>query len=171
MKPGRFHPFVSVILCVLIGLALQRTVAGATQLSREQSVALEALARNRALSTWTDLSKAQAGDLAEMADFYLVNYQRYHQPFGLTADIPFSNHDRAAVEQLDGIGDAATWTGHYLAALALKYSVTKDAKILADIQKVLDTLDILTHVTGHEGFIARFAGQAGEPAYQKHYSV
>jgi hypothetical protein len=129
MKPGRFHPLVSVVLGISIGLALQRAVAGPPQLSREQSAVLDSLARNRAVNAWPDLSKAQAGDLAEKADAFLANYQRYHQPFGLTADIRFSNHDRTSVDQLDGIGDAATWTGHYLASLAFKHSVTKDAKI------------------------------------------
>ena len=65
---------------------------------------------------------------------------KYHQPFGLSADILFSGYDRAKVEKYEGIGDSATWTGHYLAALAFRYAVTADTNTIADIRRAFGRL-------------------------------
>jgi len=141
------------------------------QLATGQRQFLSGVARREHVGAWPEMSDAQARTLEANAEACLANYQQYHQPFGLTADILFSDRNRSKVERLDGIGDAATWTGHYLAALAFRYHVTSDAKTLNDINLVLDTFDQLTRVSGKKGFIVRFAGKIGDPAYARYYSV
>jgi hypothetical protein len=158
------------------------------QLSNEQRDVLSAIARHQEVAAWPEISAVQLQALEAKAEAYLADYQKYHQPFGLTADILFSDRSRSKVEKLDGIGDAATWTGHYLTALALRYSVINDTHILsgkagqraspvtntstlADINSVLDVFETLTQVTGKKGFIARFAGPATNTAYQRYYSA
>ncbi len=141
------------------------------QLSKEQNEVLVAIARHQQLPAWPEISGAQARALHTKAEAYFSNYQKYHQPFGLTADILFSDRTRLKVEKLEGIGDAATWTGHYLAALACRYSFGHEGSTLMEISRVLDTFETLTEVTGKKGFIARFAGPSNDPAYKRYYSV
>ncbi|MEK7676353.1 MAG: hypothetical protein AAB676_11035 [Verrucomicrobiota bacterium] len=157
----------ALMLC-LSGLAAADVQA---ELTEEQVNALQALGHQRPVEDWPELSAAQARALKEKAERYLADCQKYHQPFGLSADILFSGYDRAKVEKYEGIGDSATWTGHYLAALAFRYAVTADTNTIADIRRALDAYEVLARVTGLAGYMARFAGPADDPAYQRYYSV
>lgn len=139
------------------------------QLSSDQSAVLSDIARKQSFKQWPELSQAQAQQLGAKAQAYFSDYQKYHQPYGLTADLIFAGADRDKVVKLEGIGDSATWTGHYLAALAFRYATTKEPQILSDIGRVLDAYEILTRVSGREGHITRFAGRADDPAYQAYY--
>ena len=121
------------------------------------------------MSRWEELSSGQLGELDSKAEAYFINYQKFHQCGGLTADIVFSAHDRATVTKLEGVGDSATWTGHYLTALACRYAVLRSPDILNDIRAVLHALEVLTHVTGTEGYIARFAGPRDDLPYAAYY--
>lgn len=138
-------------------------------MTAEQSAVLNQIARGQAVSAWPTLSKEQARDLEKKAEAYFRDYRRYHQPYGTTADILFANDSRSSVEMLDGIGDSATWTGHYLAALAFRYSVTRESALLDEIRKALDAYEVLAHVTGRDGYIARFARPAQDEAYRRYY--
>jgi hypothetical protein len=69
-----------------------------------------------------------------------------------------------------GPGDGVTWTGHYLAALALRQNVEHSEETLGEIVDVLDRLDALISMTGHEGYVPRYAGPADDPAYARYYS-
>ena len=129
------------------------------------------IARHEAARDWPEISGAQARGLHAKAAAYLINYTKYHEPFGLTADILFSDRTRFKTEKLEGIGDAATWTGHYLAAMAFRYNCSQEASTLAELNRVLDAFETLTEVTGKKGFISRFAGRADDPAYQRYYSL
>jgi hypothetical protein len=58
-------------------------------------------------------------------------------------------------------GDAAIWTGHYLAAEAFRYAVTKSPEALANAQRALDGIQGLVEVTAdampnNPGLLARF---------------
>jgi hypothetical protein len=140
-------------------------------LTPAQSAALDAIARREPLRPWPGLAAQQVEALQRKAAECLLNYQRYHQPHGLTADILFDSRERRRVEKLEGIGDAATWTGHYLAALGFRYDATRSKEVLLELGKVLDSLEVLTHVSGKAGFLARFAGPADDAAFEHYYSV
>jgi len=118
------------------------------QLTKNQKEVLNAIRRNEPAPEWIEISVAQARTLHAHAEVYLRNYKSYHEPFGLTADILFSDRTLSKTEKLEGIGDAATWTGHYLAAMSFRYSCSQEFSILADLNRILDTFEILTEVTG-----------------------
>ena len=134
----------------------------------EQEQALRALARGERVS-WPGLQPEQNQALSDAAESFLIHLQQYHLPQGLVADILWSDFSRSKVEKYEGIGDSTTWTGVYLAVLGLRWHVQRDPQTLQEIYSVLDRFDMLTRVSGRIGYLARYAGNAEDPAYQKYY--
>ncbi|GMV92940.1 MAG: hypothetical protein AMXMBFR82_27180 [Candidatus Hydrogenedentota bacterium] len=165
---ARLGSFLSLVLLNVSACFV--AVAQGTALLPEQEAALRGIARAETVD-WTDLTGAQATALHERAERYLDLYQKYHLPHGLNADVWWNDYERSSVSRLEGLGDSAAWTGHYLAALALKHNVTQNAKTRSDILAVLDKFDLLTVVSGREGYIARYAGPADDAGYREYYSV
>jgi hypothetical protein len=163
-------PFL-MLLCAVALLATPSS-ADSTEslLLPEQEQALRQIARGQTVE-WPEITREQAEALHVKAEKYLDYYKRYHLPHGLNADVWWTDYDRSKVYRLEGLGDSAAWTGHYLAALALRYNVTKDPGTRKDILAVLDKFDLLTVVSGREGYIARYAGPATDAGYQGYYSV
>jgi hypothetical protein len=77
-----------------------------------------------------------------------ANIQARHTPFGTMLDPIFSAPDSDQVTGYTRCGDSAIWTGHYLAAEAFRYKVTRSADALANAKRALDGLTLLTDVTG-----------------------
>jgi hypothetical protein len=161
----------SMLLCALALLAAGAS-AGSEEslLLPEQERALHQIARGQT-AEWLEITPEQAERLHAKAEKYLDYYKRYHLPHGLNADVWWTDYDRSQVYRLEGLGDSAAWTGHYLAALALRYHLTRDPETRSDILAVLDKFDLLTVVSGREGYIARYAGPATDAGYQGYYSV
>ncbi|MHA1146762.1 MAG: hypothetical protein ACTSR8_00790 [Promethearchaeota archaeon] len=68
------------------------------------------------------------------------------------------------VEPIDGYGDSPMWTGNYMASLAFHYAIACNEGDINQINDLLDKLKrpvlglhILTHVSGLDGNLARFA--------------
>ena len=161
----------------LLSIALLVTVCNTAHaalevggLSAGQEDALRALARAGEFS-WPEITPAQLEALHAKAQAYLDIYERYHLPHGLNADVWWHDYDRAAIYRIEGVGDSAAWTGHYLAALALRYHLEPDAKLLERINAVLDKYDMLSVVSGREGYLARYAGPASHAGYRAYYEV
>ncbi len=150
--------------------ALAHAATGETSLLPAQENALKGLARGEAIE-WAEMTPEQAAALHGRAERYLSHYQQYHLPHGLNVDVWWTDYERSSVNRLEGIGDSAAWTGHYLAALALRYHATNDPQTRKQILAVLDKLDLLTVVSGREGYIARYAGPADDAGYRAYYSV
>lgn len=166
-NPYRLRAVLSgVLFCVAASI---QVAAQESTLSQDQEKALRGLARGETID-WPGMTPAQSKALYERAERYLDFYQKYHLPHGLNADVWWHDYERTSVYRLEGVGDSAAWTGHYLAALALKYSITKEAKTRADILAVLDKIDLLLVVSGREGYIARYAGPASDEGYRQYYS-
>ena len=158
---------VSAIVLLLIGIgssSSQTLAAGG--LTTQQLGYVNSVAAGGSGAGWTGLTNAQEVALAGKADDYLHDYQTYHLPNGLNADVWFTNFSRTTVATYpatgyDGLGDSATFTGHYLAALSLKYRNVSDPAVrqqtLASINATLDKIDMLTQVSGKSGYIARHA--------------
>ncbi len=159
---------------LITGLAAALAWTGAARaaeaLSADQENALRDLARGED-APWPEMSAEQARALHGKAEAYLDIYHRYHLPHGLNADVWWTDYDRTEVHRLEGIGDSAAWTGHYLAALALRHHIEPSVEIRERILAVLDKYDMLVKVSGRPGYIARYAGPASDAGYRGYYEV
>ena len=95
------------------------------------------------------------------------NIQATHTPFGSIIDPMYGSGDPASPDYTTLVGynhagDAAIWTGHYLAAEAYRYRVTQSADALVNVQRALDAITALTSVSG-TGVLARFTAPASSP--------
>jgi len=156
---------VALTLVILAGIALPALA----QLTSDQEKALRALARDEEMS-WPGISDEQAAALYNKEEEFLRLYRKYHLPHGLNADIWWDDYSRNEIVRLEGIGDSACWAGHYMAALAIRYSITKEPELIEEIGKTLDKIDLLTTVTGREGYIARYVGPEDHEGYRAYYS-
>lgn len=77
-----------------------------------------------------------------------ANIQARHSPFGTILDPIFTASDSEQIAGYTRCGDSAIWTGHYLAAEAFRYKVTRSPDALANLQRALAGLTLLTDVTG-----------------------
>ncbi|MBZ5607341.1 MAG: hypothetical protein LAP38_03720 [Acidobacteriia bacterium] len=78
-----------------------------------------------------------------------ANIQARHTPFGLTVLDPV--YAASTSDQIVGYtraGDSAIWTGHYLAAEAFRYQVTRSPDALANVTRAIAGLKSLSDVTG-----------------------
>jgi hypothetical protein len=74
--------------------------------------------------------------------------QRRHIPFGTILDPQFDSPSGTTLVGFARAGDSAIWTGHYLAAEAFRYKVTRAPQALANVRRTLDGLRSLVNVTG-----------------------
>jgi hypothetical protein len=87
------------------------------------------------------------------------NIQRLHMPYGTMLDPVFASPDPASpdfptVVGYTRAGDSATWTGHYLAAEAFRYNVTRSPDALANAWAAAAGIRSLIDITGN-GVLAR----------------
>src|SRR5258708_17534327 len=75
-----------------------------------------------------------------------ANLQARHLPFSTVLD-PFLDSD-GNTTAFTRCGDSATWTGHYLAAEAFRYKVTRSAEALDNARRLLLALQYLMNITG-----------------------
>ena len=134
---------ISLISSMLVLCLHTQLQAGTTEAQR---AVLDDIARGGSGSSWTPLSPQQLVELGAKAEAHLDNYLAHHAPDGLNADIQWTSFNRTSVFRYDGLGDSTTWTGHYLAAQALQYSVTGNVALLAEIDAAVDKLDIASQV-------------------------
>jgi hypothetical protein len=126
--------------------------------------------RSSTLTPATAVAAAAPAPTQAPADAISANIQRLHLvrsfPFPTIVDPRFgSGNPRSAqysrVVAYAHAGDAAIWTGHYLAAEAIRYQVTKSPNALANAQRALDGIQGLVDVTAdamprNRGLLARF---------------
>jgi len=95
--------------------------------------------------------------------------KRRHLPYGTIFDPRFESPTSNRVIGFTQSGDSAIWTGHYLAAEALRYRVTGSGKAKRQVRRTLVGLQRLVDVTGR-GLLARATvplGSAWEPALRE----
>lgn len=105
-------------------------------------------------------STVYAGDADAIA--ISSNIQARHLPFGTVLDPVFTSPSSAQISTYTHCGDSATWTGHYLAAEAFRYKVTRSPDALANMTKTVAGIQALTDVTGTE-LLARCIFPASSP--------
>lgn len=94
-----------------------------------------------------------------------ANIQQRHLPYGLILDPVFASAESPALVGYARGGDAAIWTGHYLAAESFRYQVTHAPEALANIKRALTGLRLLVDVTGNN-LLARCAFPVNWPYAQ-----
>src|SRR5207248_865572 len=81
------------------------------------------------------------------------NIQQFHMPYGTIIDPVFASSDPASPRYTEIVsytraGDSAIWTGHYLAAEAFRYRVTRSPEALDNAWRALLGIRALLDVTG-----------------------
>ncbi|MBI2424625.1 MAG: hypothetical protein HYV27_17475 [Candidatus Hydrogenedentes bacterium] len=156
------------ILALIVAVACCETRAeGLTDAQRD---ALRGIARGEA-PAWSAVDAAQSRALEQRAGAFLAHYQQHFLPFGLSADVLWTDRARSEVAVYEGIGDSACHTGQYLAALALHHAAAPSPKLLQDMHAVLDRFEVLSRISGSEGYITRFAGPIDSRPYHAYYHV
>jgi uncharacterized protein (TIGR03437 family) len=78
----------------------------------------------------------------------LATIRARHLPFGTVLDPVFASADSDQIASYRRCGDSAIWTGHYLAAEAFRYKVTRAADALDNVKKAIVGIKTLQDVTG-----------------------
>ena len=76
------------------------------------------------------------------------NIQARHLPFGTILDPVFASADSNQIVGYTRCGDSALWTGHYLAAEALRYRITQSPDALSNVKQAIAGIKALADVTG-----------------------
>ena len=89
-----------------------------------------------------------------------ANIQQLHVPYGTMIDPVFASSDPLSPDfsrlvSYTRAGDAAIWTGHYLAAEAFRYGVTRSREALRNVRNTVNGIAGLVEVTGTD-LLARF---------------
>jgi hypothetical protein len=95
------------------------------------------------------------------------NVQQLHMPYGTILDPVFGSPDPASASYSQVVsyakaGDSAIWTGHYLAAEAFRYQVTRSPEALDSVRRALAGIRSLLDVTGSD-VLARCLVPADSP--------
>lgn len=102
---------------------------------------------------------AEPGPLRLKAQNYDQWCAERHLPFyGSVVEILYKDDSRTEVEKYHGTWDSCFWTGIYLASQAFRYYVTQDLEAKENAKKAVLALDGHLHVTGLNGYIARYRG-------------
>ena len=96
------------------------------------------------LALATTCSRAGEADALAIS----ANIQARHLPFGVIMDPVFAAPDSYQITGYSRCGDAAIWTGHYLAAEAFRYKVTRSDEALDNVRKAIAGIKGLADVTG-----------------------
>src|SRR5215831_3237577 len=76
------------------------------------------------------------------------NIQARHMPFSTILDPIFAAPDSDQIVGYTHCGDSAIWTGHYLAAEAFRYNVTRSTEALQNVRMAVGGITSLLNVTG-----------------------
>jgi hypothetical protein len=96
-----------------------------------------------------------------------ANIQQLHMPYGSILDPVFASSDPASPDYSTIVGythagDSAVWTGHYLAAEAFRYQVTRSPEAFANAWRALWAIRALIDITKTD-VLARCFGFADSP--------
>lgn len=157
MRPG---PLTAAIV-----LSLAATLGGCR--SDLTTPAPQPLAK-RAKHVRKRLADPQPTDSAALAISQVI--QQRHVPYGTIADPGFASSDSTSSDfytlvSYNRAGDAAIWTGHYLAAESFRYAVTGSSDALKDVRHALDGIANLVAVTSPDDpdLLARFYMPVSSP--------
>jgi hypothetical protein len=96
------------------------------------------------LTLFLDAAVASEQDAIDISQ----NIRARHMPFGVVFDPVFASLDSDEIIGYTHCGDSAIWTGHYLAAEAFRYGVTRSWEALENVKAAVAGLSALLNVTG-----------------------
>ena len=112
---------------------------------------------------------APLADAANEAEALAISQQiqEHHWPWHTLTNPRYGSGDPASPDYTTVVGytqaaDNAIWTGHYLAAEAFRYGVTRSPEALANARRALDGITALVDVTGTD-VLARFLIPTSSP--------
>lgn len=116
-----------------------------------------------------ETARPRVATIASESDALAIhaNIQALHVPYGTVIDPVFASSDPASPDysrlvSYTRAGDAAIWTGHYLAAEAFRYAVTGSADALRNARRTIEGIAGLIEVTGTD-LLARFYMPTSSP--------
>ncbi|HYO80051.1 MAG TPA: hypothetical protein VES20_01510 [Bryobacteraceae bacterium] len=86
-----------------------------------------------------------------------------HLPFGTVLDPMYMARDSTELQTYTRCGDSAIWTGHWLAAEAFRYAVTRSPEAFRAADLALLGMEKLTEVTGELRLLARCVVDPASP--------
>jgi hypothetical protein len=98
-----------------------------------------------------------APPLRQVADEISVEIQRNHLPFDTLVQANFDQpgYGNGQVAEWEGYGDSTIFTGHYVAAEAMRYDLTGDPHALAGAARAMRGIDACLEVAGQRGLLSR----------------
>jgi hypothetical protein len=102
------------------------------------------------VSIWAAAVIGSAPASAAEADALAIsaNIQARHTPFGTILDPIFAFRASDQIIGYTRCGDSAIWTGHYLAAEAFRYQVTRAPGALDNVKSAIAGIQSLVDATG-----------------------
>src|SRR5438477_2870680 len=139
MKPGVPMHAPRLTLCVLVIVTACESAPPVAPLTRPPAT--------RQVVTAATTAPTQAD-----ADAISANIRALHLPYGTMADPGFASSDPTSADytrvvSYNRTGDAAIWTGHYLAAESFRYAVTQSADALDAVRGAMNGVQSLVDVT------------------------
>ena len=154
--------------------ALLPALAGLNDL---QLRTLDGISRDRFTTRWIELSTNELAAARLRAEAYLDNLRDHHLVGGQVVSVRYTDRTRNQVVQYENLADSAMLCGLLLETHAILFSTTRDDRetihgnpSLPAIRELLAGIEQLTKVSGRDGYVARFAGRADDPAYRPYYS-
>lgn len=144
-------------------------VASLEGLTEEQEKWLWSVSHGNVSAEWPLLSAEQNKNLLLNVQAFQNITEHSNYPYNQAVEVWYTDRNRSRIAYYDDVGDGAAWTGLHLAALAHQYVVTNDPIVMGSLWNTLEAIDLLSTCTGKNGYIARFAGPATDPAYAKYY--
>jgi hypothetical protein len=86
--------------------------------------------------------------LLRIAEEVRLTLERRHLPHGTILDPIFTSPESNVVDHYTRGGDSAIWTGHYLAAEAYRFAVTRSPEALESVRSIVRAMRRLIDVTG-----------------------
>ncbi len=109
-----------------------------------------------------EAQEARGNRLERKANKIGRELKKRHLPHGTVFDPVFASPDSNEIVDYQHAGDAAIWTGHYVAAESFHYAATGSRKARANVRRALKALKLLVEVTGND-VLARAAVPVGSP--------
>ena len=104
--------------------------------------------------------ESRGGKLERRANKIGRELKRRHLPYGTVFDPVFASPTSNQIVDYQHAGDAAIWTGHYIAAESFHYAATGSRKARANVRRALVALKLLVDVSGND-VLARAAVPVG----------
>ncbi|MBN2361142.1 MAG: hypothetical protein JXR83_16925 [Deltaproteobacteria bacterium] len=137
------------------------------QCSDECQLFASGCALHRIATGETVVADASAS-LAHRARLYHAWLVRDLLPAGGVANLRYADTSLAQRVAVDGVGDSAIWTGTYLMAEALRLMTTGSVDAADSVARLVRTLHLWFNVSGHPGYLARYAESIDHPPAVAH---